>query len=264
MKKFQILSDTHNEFFRGYYSEESLNGLWACKIPPTDADIIILAGDIDIGVKGVEWAINESKRLNKSIVYVPGNHEYYGYDIPETLAEMHDISKDTNVHVLDNSSIILHGVRILGTTLWTDYKAAKNTDQKAAMEVVSHSLNDHRLITYDGKAFTTQQALVLHLKSREWLLQNLNSKFDGPTVVVTHHGPSDACQHKSFPLSPISSAFHSQMDDMVGMADLWIYGHTHSNLDTFINGTRLVSNQFGYVGHEENNDFNASLVVDVG
>ena len=264
MIKLQILSDTHNEFFRRHYSEESINGLWACKIPSTDADIIILAGDIDKGVKGVEWAINESKRLDKCIVYVPGNHEYYGFDIPETLAEMRNIALDTNVHVLDNDSIILHGVRILGATLWTDYKADNNTIQKTAMEIVSHSLNDHRLITYDGKTFTTQQALALHLKSREWLLKNLNSPFDGPTVVVTHHGPSDACQHKKYPLSPISTAFHSQMDDVVGMADLWIYGHTHSNLDTLVNGTRLISNQFGYVGHDENNDFDSCLVVGVG
>lgn len=264
MKKLQILSDTHNEFFRRHSSKESINGLWACKIPSTDADIIILAGDIDKGIKGVEWAINESKRLNKSIVYVPGNHEYYGFDIPEALAEMRDITMDTNVHVLDNDSIILQGVRILGTTLWTDYKADKNTIQKTAMEIVSHSLNDHRLISYEGKTFTTQQALALHLKSREWLLQNLNLPFDGPTVVVTHHGPSDTCQHKKYPLSPISTAFHSQMDDFVGMADLWIYGHTHSNLDTLVNGTRLISNQFGYVSHEENNDFNSCLTINIG
>lgn len=42
------------------------------------------------------------------------------------------------------------------------------------------------------------------------------------------------------------------------------YGHTHSNLDTLVNGTRLVSNQFGYVGHEENNDFNSRLTINVG
>ena len=263
MKKIQILSDTHNEHFRQHYSKKSDNGLWACEIPSTDADVIILAGDIDKGVAGVEWAINESKRLRKSIVYVPGNHEYYGFDMPETLKRIRELTKDSNVHILNNDSITLHGIRILGSTLWTDYKADKNTEQKVAMEIVSSGINDHRRISYDGIKFTTQQALALHLKSREWLLKNLNTPFDGKTIVVTHHGPSAVCQHKDYSLSPISTAFHSQMDEIVGMADLWICGHTHFNIDTLVNGTRLISNQFGYVGHDENNDFDPCLIIDV-
>ncbi len=41
--KLLILSDLHLEF--GPFDP-----------PPTDADVIILAGDTHIGVKGIEWA----------------------------------------------------------------------------------------------------------------------------------------------------------------------------------------------------------------
>ena len=29
--------------------------------------------------------------------------------------------------------------------------------------------------------------------------------------------------------------------------DVWIYGHSHTNIDTEINGTKVVCNQLGYV-----------------
>jgi len=64
--KLHILSDLHTEF--ADFSP-----------PETGADVVILAGDIGVGVGGVEWA---ARRFSKvPVVYVPGNHEFYGHDI---------------------------------------------------------------------------------------------------------------------------------------------------------------------------------------
>lgn len=76
--KIQLLSDLHNEFLRN--GKTSPNHLWSGSIPETDADIIILAGDIDTGTNGAEWAISESERLEKNVIYVLGNHEFYGHE----------------------------------------------------------------------------------------------------------------------------------------------------------------------------------------
>ena len=76
--KIQILSDLHNEFLRN--GKKNPTRKWSAVIPETDADIIILAGDIDTGTKGAEWAILESERLGKPILYVLGNYEFYGHD----------------------------------------------------------------------------------------------------------------------------------------------------------------------------------------
>lgn len=250
--KIQILSDLHNEF--------------QYKVPDivkTDADIIILAGDIDKGTKGVTWAIEQSEKLGKRIIYVPGNHEYYGYDLEETLAEMRWEALGTNVYVLDNDSIITNGVRILGSTFWTDYNVDPATSQAKAMQIVGQALNDHHYIRYGDALFTTKDALYLHNQSKAWLVGQLTRNVKMPTVVVTHHGPSVHCQHTAFPLSAISSGFHSALDNLVEEADLWIYGHTHSNLDTIVKGTRLVANQYGYAGREEARDFNPEFIVEV-
>jgi len=76
--KIQLLSDLHNEFLRS--GRIDLNHKWSGLIPEVETDIIVLAGDIDTGINGVEWAVKESERLAKNIVYVLGNHEFYGHE----------------------------------------------------------------------------------------------------------------------------------------------------------------------------------------
>jgi predicted phosphodiesterase len=244
--KLHILSDVHNEFYRAGSFSFNANNKWCGEIPETDADIIILAGDIDAHTNGVSWAIEQSKRLTKPILYIPGNHEFYNCDLPQTLKHMRRLSQNTEVSVMNNDEIIIQGVRFLGSILWTDYLACPTISQKDAMQGMGLKLIDHRLIQYNNELFTPAHALKLHQSSLEWLAARLHEPFEGKTVVITHHGPSAACQHPSFPLGLISTGFHSNLDDLVSLADLWVYGHTHACLDTEVNGVPLVSNQAGY------------------
>ena len=107
--KIQILSDLHNEFIseipRSTLSGKERYRLWMGKIPITDADLIVLAGDIDLGVKSLEWATEESIRINVPFIYVAGNHEYYNHEYCATLKKMRDIAEGTNVHFLENNEI---------------------------------------------------------------------------------------------------------------------------------------------------------------
>ncbi len=66
--KIQLLSDLHNEFLRNGKSHPE--HYWSGIIPKTDADIIILADDIDTATNGAAWVISESERLGKTILYV--------------------------------------------------------------------------------------------------------------------------------------------------------------------------------------------------
>ncbi len=60
--KIQLLSDLHKEFFHDASKWDGLG--------ETDADVIVLAGDIWTGTKGVEWAAELSGYLGKSIIYI--------------------------------------------------------------------------------------------------------------------------------------------------------------------------------------------------
>lgn len=112
--KIQPCSDLHVEM-REHYGDYEL--------AITDADVIVLAGDIHIGTKAILFAGNESIRQNKPIILIAGNHEYYNGDINVTLAEMREAAKNFPLlHFLENEEPIIDDVRFLACTLWTDYK----------------------------------------------------------------------------------------------------------------------------------------------
>lgn len=263
--KIHILSDLHNEFLT---RTSRLKGNFNCKewygyIPETTADLIVLAGDINCGLAGVEWAIKSSNHLGLPIIYVSGNHEYYNREYYSTLKQMRDTCKDTNVHFLENDEILIDDVRILGATLWTNYDVP-DLDAHEAMDECENALNDHRVIRMSqDEYFSPEDARKLHVNSVNWLEDKLNGETDSRrTLVVTHHGPSKLCQHKKYPVSAISAAFHSDLSQLVEKADCWVYGHTHSNLDEIVGNCRLVSNQPGYPS-EDVADFNSMKVIEV-
>ena len=137
--KLQILSDLHLEMVKPPYS-------W--RIPESAAEVVVLAGDIGVGVMGVKWAVREAERFQKRAVYVPGNHEYYGERL-NVLEKMRTVARGSRVSVLDLDEVMLEGVRFLGATLWTDYLAFGRDRRPDAMDKAARCLNDHRLSKVD-------------------------------------------------------------------------------------------------------------------
>ena len=198
--KLQILSDLHLEMVKPPYS-------W--RIPETEADVVVLAGDIGVGLSGVKWAMREAERLQKCAVYVPGNHEYYGERL-NVLKKMRAVARDSRVYVLDLDELMLEGVRFVGTTLWTDYLAFGRDHRPDAMDKAARFLNDHRLINRpDG--FTPADALEHNERGRTWLERKLATKWDGPTVVVSHHAPSLVGTDARFRKVHLTAAFVSDL-----------------------------------------------------
>ncbi|MFT5504142.1 MAG: putative phosphodiesterase [Gammaproteobacteria bacterium] len=264
--KVQILSDLHNEFLRN--GERVLSHQWSGTIPETDAEIIILAGDIDTGTSGVEWAIVESERLGKPVLYVLGNHEFYGHEYWGLKEKILNLCQDTQVFCLDSGEFILDDVRFLGTTLWTNYKADIRVPQDLAMFYVDRFLTDHRRIIIktddsDGR-FKPEHALAIHLKELRWLETQLAQSIDAKTVVISHHGPHAVCQHPDFPLNEMTAAFHSDLGALIESSriDSWVFGHTHANVDEVVFDTRIVSNQAGYPG-ENVSGFDACFTIEI-
>jgi predicted phosphodiesterase len=78
--------------------------------PGTDADVIVLAGDIARPRDVVEWALG----FTRPVVYVAGNHEFYGGSIDGTLAGLARLCEETHVQLLDDSESSSTAVRFLG------------------------------------------------------------------------------------------------------------------------------------------------------
>ena len=262
--KLHILSDLHNEFLR---HRSPVDGhAWTGSLPETEADLIILAGDIDTGTNGIEWMLKESVRLSKPMLYVLGNHEFYREEYYALKQSIAGRCHGTDVHLLDCGEYRCGEVRFLGLTLWTDYCANPAVPQDLAMYHAGRSLADHALIDFmDGskqRGFAPADALALHRAELQWLQNRLCESFNGRTVIVTHHAPHPVCDHPQHPNSPIGGAFYSNLEALIANHDiaLWVYGHTHANLDTEIYGTRIVSNQAGYPG-EKVAGFDPGMIV---
>lgn len=224
-----------------------------------------MAGDIDIGCKGIEWAIKESKRLDKKVIYVAGNHEHYGKEYYSNLKQMRECAEGTDVYFLENDEVQIDDVRILGCTLWSSYDVVPSLDANKVMDECAYAINDHRVISVDegNGYFSPILAKKTHHESVKWLTSKLNEETNTrATLVVTHHGPSDLCQHINYPISAISGAFHSDLNELVSKADCWVYGHTHSNIYTKVKNCRLIANQAGYPS-EDVTGFNSIKVIEV-
>ena len=159
-----VLSDLHVEFAPYYV--------------PCDLafDVAVLAGDIYVGVKTIDW-IRETFAA-KPVVFVAGNHEWYGENMQSALEEMR-ACPPANFYHLNNESVTIDGCQFLGATLWTDYRLFGDDQKLAAMQACESALNDHRRIRVGdpGRSFSAADALALHEQSRAWLAAELDKPF---------------------------------------------------------------------------------------
>ncbi len=247
--KIHILSDLHLEF--GPF-----------ELPDVGADVIVLAGDIHLGDKGLLWVIE--KIPSTPVIYVLGNHEYYGKAYPKLLDRLKELSQGTNVHILENDEVTINDVRFLGCTLWTDFELFGNSIY-AGYEALSN-MTDYRKIRVSPKysKLRPSDTQAIHKNSLDWLNERIFEGNISQSVIVTHHAPSI----KSIPFQEmneiLSAAYVSSLDDLVANcgARLWIHGHVHNMVHYKLNKTQIICNPRGYVD-EPTHGFDASFIIEV-
>lgn len=259
MTRIAVASDLHIEFERAGEPEAApaAAGLHPSGGPDLGAvkgaaELLLLAGDIDLGSFGVAWADEAAQFLGIPVVYVMGNHEAYHRDLVRVLEDCREAAAATGGRVLflENDAAEVAGVRVLGCTLWTDYRI--DGDSEAAMIAAGAGLADHQLIRVAGRRFTPADALARHEASRRWLEDELARDSTLPVVIVTHHAPVRAAVEPRFEGSPLSPAFVSDLEPLIEDYEptAWIWGHTHYSVDTTIGVTRCISAQRGYPGED--------------
>jgi predicted phosphodiesterase len=242
-------------------------GRGAMERPRTDADIVVLAGDLARPQAAAAW----SSGFDKPVLYVLGNHEFYGGSIDGTISEFRRLVTGSQVRLLEENEVVVEGVRFLGTTLWTDFRLlGEGAEQTAAIDMASRLLRDFSRIRAreaDAALFTPQDAAERFARHAAWLDARLAEPHDGPTVVITHHAPSPRSIHPRFAGSLLNPCFVSDAEHLIGAerAQLWIHGHTHDSFDYRVNGTRVVCNPRGYAknGVNENALFDPGFTVEV-
>jgi Icc-related predicted phosphoesterase len=244
--KLHILSDLHLEFAPFHP-------------PATDADVVILAGDIHVGKKAIDWA--KTNFPDKPVLYILGNHEYYGKAFPKHVEDLKQLAAGSNIHVLENDRHTIGSVTFLGCTLWTDFQLFG--DPRIAGAQATERMNDYRKIRVspEYRKLRSLDTAIIHRKSRRWLESELANQAP-QTVVITHHAPSDRSIPADYQGHMLSAAYASRLDDLVAQsgAALWVHGHIHSQQNYTIGGTPIVCNPRGYPD-EPNPQFQPGLTI---
>lgn len=251
--KIRVLSDLHLEM---YYEPDD-----AGIRDDIDCDVVVLAGDIAKGTRGIEWA---AETFRAPVVYVMGNHEYYGHDVTELLPQARKCAAELGVYLLENDEVCINNRRFLGCTLWSGFEAGPASWTYNARRA-QPAIADFRRIQYQGEYVMPSRMTVWHQVSREWLKEQLSA--DDPSVVVTHFVPSLKAINPQFGSGDeLTPYFTNDMEYLMGAAvPVWIYGHNHYSDRTKIeneSGTTLVaSNQYGYPG--EQGGFASDFVITI-
>lgn len=236
--------------------------------PKLDVDVVILAGDIGSHTHGITWAAQAFRQapVTPDIVYVAGNHEYYGVSLG-LLDEMRKAGRKHGVQVLEcDACYPVSGLRILGCTLWTGFDLYGTDTIDASMSICRQCINDFSVIANRaGKRLDPQDVINLHHASVAWLDAELSKPFDGKTVVVTHFGPHPSTIAAHHQGSEVAPYFVTDLSWLMAKhrIDIWCYGHSHTNADFITDeGCRVISNQKGYA-FEQSTGFRPDLIIEV-
>jgi hypothetical protein len=251
-----VLSDLHLEFDR---FDVVHNGRRA----DDGADVVILAGDIASGINGIGWA--RTAFPDKEIVYVSGNHEFYGGTYERLIEDLRGEAEEKGVHFLERDRVEIGGFTFLGATLWTDFNLAEQ--QEFSMEEAYYGLRDYSVIQTawprgsgeayqigvypdqtpsEKRKFLPIDSAKIHAETVAWLSRELATADPAKTIVVSHHAPHKKSIHPKYFGDLLNPCFASNLEHLMGRARYWVHGHMHDSQRYLVNGTEVVLNPRGY------------------
>ena len=248
--KIQYCSDLHLEF------KENKNFLSKTPLQAT-GDILLLAGDIIpfAILKDHNYFIDFISANYEKVYWVPGNHEYYHYDLGDMKTSLYKKIRE-NVFLVNNQIISHKNVNFIFSTLWGSISPQNEW-------VVKKSVSDFSMIKIKGEKLTPAQFNRLHQTAYTFLKMALNASESKTNVVVTHHVPTLLNYPEQYKSSNINEAFAVELHDFIfnSNAAFWIYGHHHYNTPEFkIGNTIMLTNQLGYVQQQEQIGFKTDSI----
>lgn len=223
-------------------------------------EVLVLAGDI------VPFAVMDKHRDFFSYVsdhfkityWLPGNHEYYRFDIVEKCGVLHEPIRN-NVFLVNNASVVHENVKLVFSTLWSKISPGHQWH-------IERNLNDFHLIKHKGYRFSAEVYNQLHAESLAFIQNEVITEEDQQVAVFTHHCPTFLNYPEHFKGDVLNEAFAVELHDFIASAEIafWVYGHHHTNTPDFtIENTMLITNQLGYVEHNEHQLFRPNACIEL-
>ena len=255
--KLNVFSDIHLEKFCPEQVFDVKSG-----------DILVLAGDI-LNAKHLKTNgylhevyrrfLNDCSRNYEHVIYVKGNHEFYGYNYEST----HGLIQEhlpSNFHLMENDTLQIGKWTFIGMTLWTNFR---NENPLEMLDAQTY-MNDYKSIHIgrNYRKLNTNDTLAFNLASRKYLQEQLSILSEN-VIVVSHMAPSYQSVADRFKRSA-NGAFVNDLDDMIlahSQIKFWLHGHTHTFFDYPIGECRVICNPYGYPGQETGFNPNFQLIL---
>lgn len=242
--RVHLFSDTH-----GYNIANLCN---------VNCDIRVIAGDLDHGWKNFGMYAVAPK---VPTVIILGNHDYYGKSIDATQNLWRSLQIE-NLHYLENETIVIQGIRFIGATLWSDTNSSP--EEATAM---TRMIADYRYIRRNAittEHITPADTTALFKVSIKYIEEQLKTKFDGPTIVVTHHLPTYNSVEPQWKGRESNKAFYSNQDRLIltYQPNFWFHGHSHSFFEGHMRNTEIRCNPRGF-SDTPIEKFNPEYIVEV-
>jgi len=247
----QYASDLHLEFPENlaYFKHNPIKPL---------GDILILAGDIvPLAImEHVESFFSYISDHFKTTYWIPGNHEYYRYDLALKGGSLYEAIRP-NIYLVNNTAVETEQLKLIFSTLWSKINPLH-------AKQIEHAMTDFKLIRFHQNPLTSKDINVIHDESVAFLKKELSEDSTVKKVVTTHHVPTFRNYPIKFKDSILNEAFGVELSDLIELyqPDYWIYGHIHKNTPDFnIGKTTLLTNQMGYVKHDEQKRYKTNAII---
>ena len=232
--------------------------------------VLVLPGDMHVGTRHHARLQPLIERHGIRIVEVPGNRSFYGGCLDATRLEMRAGAAAAGIDLLDDSDVVIDGVRFVGGTLWTDQlvegDGVEPPSEPAAVAEQPERVKMFHEIRVGGRRCTPQDFLDRHVATVAYLDRALGDGSHPPesTVVVTHHGCTPHSIHRKYGRPPVNGSYASDLRWLIAKhrPALWLHGHSHASMDYRIGATRVVTNPHGYTP-QENPAWHPSLLLRV-
>jgi hypothetical protein len=244
--KFDLISDLHEDINK-----------WSLGDPNPGSEILVIAGDLCEYRKLAETnfkTLREANERYKHVIYVPGNHEYYGVNFQYFNLKLKEFCEQfSGIHFLQPGTFEVPDtdVAFIGGTLFTDM----NGDDKATKYSIVQCLADFSYIFYTGdhyerRIITPQDYVNIHREFTLYFENECERLKDKKIVLVTHHAMSDKSVMPRFQMEYLmNGGFRSKMDwffEKHKNVHVHCHGHMHDVIRYTIANTRVYCNPYGY------------------
>jgi len=255
--KLAVLSDLHFEWMSSLAAVKNFIGSLTSEV-----DVLALCGDISSGeFLGRDLTFLSEHFANSEVLYVPGNHEYYGSSfkkVSETIEKV-EAAKCNFIHLKSGVTKTIKGQRFIGCTLW--YKETKETFGSYLKSTTPGALATKGMRWADFQYIEESFEIFNEARNDAYWLHNNVQKDD---VVLTHMLPSAHCVSARWRDNYSNIFFVHEVSDIIYNREpkLWLHGHTHDSMDHTIDKTRIMCNPHGYYPHVQPG-FVKNLVIDI-